>query len=95
MHVISLKRIRDFFTKHRDAEQALLAWYRVARRSRWKDLAELKLSYPHADLVGELTVINIKGNHYRLVVRINYGSGTVFVKGVYTHSEYDNGEWKT
>lgn len=34
-------------------------------------------------------VFNISGNKYRLVVRINYDSGTVFVRFIGTHREYN------
>jgi len=34
-------------------------------------------------------VFNIKGNTYRLVVKINYDYGQVFIRFVGTHAEYD------
>jgi mRNA interferase HigB len=34
-------------------------------------------------------VFNIKGNHYRLVVRINYAYRVVYIRFVGTHAEYD------
>ena len=37
---------------------------------------------------------DIKGNSYRLVVKIEYRLGIMFVKHVLTHAEYDKGDWK-
>jgi mRNA interferase HigB len=34
-------------------------------------------------------VFNIKGNHYRLVVAINYAYGVCYIRFVGTHPEYD------
>lgn len=94
MHVISFRRIRQFFTTHRDAESSLTAWYKTTRKANWQNLAELKQVYPAADLVGRYVVFNIKGNKYRLIARIVYRSQTLFVVAVLTHEEYDLGKWK-
>jgi len=34
-------------------------------------------------------VFNIKGNNYRLIVRINYKYGVVWIRFIGTHAEYD------
>jgi mRNA interferase HigB len=34
-------------------------------------------------------VFNIKGNTYRLVVRIKYSHGVVLIRFIGTHAEYD------
>jgi mRNA-degrading endonuclease HigB of HigAB toxin-antitoxin module len=47
-----------------------------------------------ADPVGNLTVLNIKGNAYRLIVYIDYGYHKVFVRNFLTHAEYSTGKWK-
>jgi mRNA interferase HigB len=72
----------------------LSAWYSVAKKAKWQNLAEVKQVYPSADLVGRYTVFNIKGNKYRLIARIVYRSQTLFVVAVMTHEEYDLGQWK-
>ena len=94
MNVISLKRLRQFSSHHRDAEVPLTAWYSVAKKANWQNPAELKQVYPSADLVGLYTVFNIKGNKYRLIARIVYRSQTLFIVAVMTHEEYDLGKWK-
>ena len=94
MNVISYKRIREFSSRHRNAEASLRAWYEIAKKADWQNLAELKQVYPTADLVGRYTVFNIKGNRYRLIARIVYRSQTLFIVAILTHEEYDLGKWK-
>jgi mRNA interferase HigB len=94
MHVISFRPLRDFISAHRDAESSLVAWHKTAKKAEWKNPAELKSVYPSADLVGDYTVFNIRGNNYRLIVKVNYKTQTIFVRSVMTHEEYDLGKWK-
>jgi mRNA interferase HigB len=95
MHIISRKSLRLFSAIHTDAEAPLDTWYRATKIAQWRNLAELKLIFPSADLVGRYTVFNIKGNRYRLIAEINYRSGTVFVRHILTHADYDKGNWKS
>ncbi len=71
-----------------------MAWHKTVKKANWENLAELKLVYPSADLVGRPTVFNIRGNKYRLIARAVYRSQTIFVVAVMTHEEYDLGKWK-
>jgi mRNA interferase HigB len=95
MHIISRKRLVLFARVHPASEVALDTWYRCAKTAEWQNLVELRESYPSADLVGLYTVFNIKGNHYRLIAEINYRSGTIFVRDILTHAEYDKDLWKS
>lgn len=99
MRVISLKPLKEFWSRHPDAEGPLRAWYTVATSAEWGSLAEVRKAYPHADGVrtragDTLTVFNIAGNKYRLVARIRYDYRLVNVRCVLTHAEYDKGKWK-
>lgn len=94
MNVISYKRIRQFSSIYRDAAIPLRAWYSTVKKASWQSLAELKRVYPSADLVGRYTVFNIRGNKYRLIVRIVYRGQAVFIVAILTHEQYDVGKWK-
>jgi mRNA interferase HigB len=99
MRVISLKRLRDFWEQHRDAEKPLQTWSKIARRACWNNLQDVRRTYPNADGIatagGEtITVFNIGGNKYRLMVRIRFDYQLINVRVVLTHEEYDRGRWK-
>jgi len=94
MRVISRPAILKFARKHSDALVPLMNWYRISRRADWSSLADVKLDFAHADVVGRRTVFNIHGNDYRLVARVNYKTKRVFILYILTHAEYGKGGWK-
>lgn len=90
MRVIARGTLRDFWTRHPDAEQALEAWYHEAKNAQWKNGADVKKKYGTASLVGRNRVVfNIGGNKYRLIVHVNYAFQKIFIRFVGTHAEYD------
>lgn len=94
MHVISRKTLQAAVARHADLEASLDTWYRTARKAQWKSIADVRKTYPHADPVGVHTVFNIKGNEYRLIVKIIYSAGRIYIRDVLTHAEYDKDRWK-
>lgn len=93
MWVVSLKRLREFWKEHERAQLSLRSWYTQVTVARWKSFAELRRTFPSADLVGNCTVFNIAGNHFRLIARVLFSSHKVFVLRVMTHAEYDQQAW--
>lgn len=90
MRIIAKSTLRAFWTSHPDAEGPLLAWYREVEKEDWSQPAQVKEKYRSASIVkGSRVVFNIKGNDYRLVVKINYPYRVVYVRFVGTHVEYD------
>jgi mRNA interferase HigB len=90
MRIIAKSTLRAFWTHHPDAEEPLLAWYREVEKEDWSQPGQVKEKYRGASIVkGSRVVFNIKGNSYRLVVRINYPYRVVYVRFVGTHVEYD------
>ncbi len=90
MHVISMKKLREFWAQYPRAEEPLSTWYRVVEKADWSGPNSIRNTYRSADPLGEEFVIfDICGNEYRLVVRVDYAHSRVYIWGVYTHSDYD------
>ncbi len=92
MHVIKRKTLVAFYQwpGNQDAKGALEAWYYEAKHAQWASPAEIKAQYRSASILkNNRVVFNIAGNKYRLIVRINYDSKTVFIRFIGTHREYD------
>lgn len=96
MHVISRKPLREFSEKHPPAKNPLDTWFADVSRAEWASFADIRVAYGSADVVaGNRVIFNIGGNKYRLVVKVAYNCGKVFVRFVGTHAEYDKIDAKT
>lgn len=90
MRVIAKKILREFWVNHSDCEQQLKAWFREAEMSKWRNINEIKREYPSASILRDNRVVfNIKGNNYRLIVRINFHYQMMWIRFIGTHKEYD------
>ena len=90
MHIISKKALVEFWGRYTEAEGPLRAWYDHVKRAQWLTPADVQKDYgDDVVLPGNRAVFNIKGNHYRIVVRINYSAHTVYIRFLGTHAEYD------
>lgn len=90
MRIIAKKTLRAYWEIHNDCEEQLKAWYNEAENAGWKQPKDVKLLYPAASILADNRVVfNIKGNNYRLVVKINYDYGLIWIRFIGTHAEYD------
>jgi mRNA interferase HigB len=94
VHVISKSAWRTVVAADPALELSISAWHKIATAASWSSIVEVRNAYPHTDFVDPYTVFNIKGNTYRLIVKIEYKWQTIFVKHLLTHEEYDQGGWK-
>lgn len=82
--------MREFWVIHPDCEQQLKSWYQEADKAIWKNLNELKADYPSASILKlDRICFNIKGNKYRLIVRINFDYQMMWIRFIGTHADYD------
>ncbi len=90
MRVIAKKILRDYWEAHSDCEQQLKSWFQEASNAVWKNPNQIKKEYPSASILNDNRIVfNIKGNKYRLIVKINYDYQMVWIRFIGTHAAYD------
>ena len=90
MRIIANKILREFWEIHPDCEQQLKSWFNETNKAVWKNSNDIKSEYPSASiLINNRIVFNIKGNKYRLIVKINFEYEMVWVRFIGTHAQYD------
>jgi mRNA interferase HigB len=95
MHVISQKRLREFWQIHNDAESPLRSWHQTTEQAEWESFDDVRAIFgKRVDQVDKFVVFDIGGNKYRLIAVIHYDRQKVYVRHVLTHAEYDRGKWK-
>jgi mRNA interferase HigB len=94
VRIIRKRTLEEFWATYDDAEKPLRAWHQLTEAANWTSVVDVRKTFPTADAAGRLTVFNIKGNTYRLIVRIEYKSHMVYVRWFGTHADYDKNEWQ-
>jgi mRNA interferase HigB len=90
VRVIAKKTLREFWIKHSDCEDQLKSWHKEAIEAFWNSPQDIKNDYPSASFLQDNRVVfNIKGNKYRLIVKINYDFAMIWIRFIGTHAEYD------
>jgi mRNA interferase HigB len=90
LRVIAKKILREFWEKHSDSKQQLKSWFKETGDVYWRNPKDIKKEYPSASFLADNRVIfNIKGNKYRLIIKVNYDYNMVWIRFIGTHAEYD------
>jgi mRNA interferase HigB len=97
VRIISRRRLREFWESRKAdaalAERDLAAWYKLAKNAEWANFATLRQTFGAADQVGNCVVFDAGNNRFRLIGRVNYAKGIVYVLRVMDHREYDRKRW--
>lgn len=90
MKILRKSLLNEFKTKHTDAIGWIDNWVSDVEGSVWENPQHIKKKYPSASILpGNVLIFNVKGNSYRLEVKVAYKTGNVFVAWAGTHSDYD------
>ena len=91
--MVGTKLLKDFADKHADVRSQIDTWYSEVEEANWGTPQHIKDRYPSASiLAGNRAVFNLKGNKYRLLVRIQFELQIIRVVKLGTHAEYTTWE---
>ncbi|MDJ0681856.1 MAG: type II toxin-antitoxin system HigB family toxin [Xenococcaceae cyanobacterium MO_167.B52] len=94
MRLIAISKLREAAACYPDVSNQIEDFYETIKKAQWKNLIDIQKTFSTAEAVGNFTVINIKGNSYRLILNINYKKQLIFFKYFLTHADYDKDKWK-
>lgn len=99
LRIIKEQFLRDAIPPASKAGKWLESWRLSVRSAEWRNLGDVRKTYPSADAVKtesgrNLTVFNACGNDYRLIVAIHYDKQRVYTLRLLTHANYDKNKWK-
>ncbi len=92
MHVISRKPFRDAVIQYPNQADSLDRTYKILRAGNFQQPDNLRNVFPSLDnfkYKKKWWVIDIGGNHLRLLAFIEFTDQRLFVKHIVTHAEYD------
>lgn len=93
MRIISKRTLREFWEsdpKYADSQAPIEAWHEETLKADWATPQDIKDQFRSASIIKDSRVVfNIRGNHYRLVVKINYPAQIIYIRFIGTHAQYD------
>lgn len=89
MHIVSVRKLCDFWREHPAAEGVLRHWHSIAKSAVFDNFNDLRRRFQSADYAAPYTVFNVGGNNYRLIALIHYDARRIYIRGVLTHADYD------
>jgi len=93
MRIAGLRILQSFGTRHADVQKQIGAWCAEVQEAQWQSPTDVKKRHASASfLSGNRIVFNLKGNKYRLDVKVSYANQLVLVKRIGTHADYS--KWR-
>lgn len=99
MRIIKRPTLREFAARHSKTGRYLDDWWRVAGAAVWKNMVDVRRTFPSADMVKvvsgrQVIVFNVCGNEFRLIVAVHFDRQKVFILRLLSHAEYSKEYWK-
>ena len=92
-NVIAKSTLREFWERYPDSQDALETWYKFLRQGEYPNFASIRDVFGSVDFVQpDYLIFDIRGNNYRIIVRVNFTFKTIWIKHILTHAQYNR--WK-
>ena len=90
MRILKRKTLRDYYAEHPETQGALESWFFEVKSDLWRNPEDVRAKFPKARTIpGNRVIFKLLGNKYRLIVKVEYSAGLVFIRFIGTHKEYD------
>lgn len=90
MTLIGIEKLQRFQRKHTIAKEYIEDWHKSIESGSWENPDGLRNRFSSIRLLGKgVTVFKVLHNEFRLITRIYFERGVVFICWVGTHSEYN------
>jgi mRNA interferase HigB len=85
--------------KYPKAASHLETWRKIVKAAAWRNLVEVRRTYPGTDSVKvrsgrQVLVFNVRRNDYRLIVAAHFNRQIIYTMRFLTHAEYSKDRWK-
>ena len=85
---------------HPPAARHLDVWRKTVKAAMWRNLVDVKRTYPDTDAVKvrsgrTVLIFNIRRNDYRLIAAMHFNRQIVYTLRFMTHAEYSKDRWKS
>ena len=99
-----MRIIKEMFLVERErkypkAARYLETWRKVVKAATWRNLVEVRRTYPGTDQVKvrsgrQVLVFNVCGNDYRLIAAAHFNRQIIYTLRFLTHADYGKDRWK-
>ena len=82
-----------------EAARHLETWRKIVKAAAWRNLVEVRRTYPDTDSVKvrsgrQVLVFNVRRNDYRLIVAMHFNRQIAYTLRFMTHADYSKDRWK-
>ena len=90
MKLVGLRKLYDFADRQPESRKPLMTWAYFVSQAEWESPMDIRKTHGSVSFMGgKRAVFNIKGNRYRLDVKVSYKNQVVQIIHIGTHAEYD------